>query len=78
MQPESMTNHNSDSHYYTGATPSLANTAEPPGDIATTINLQLKGALEQLQQASIPRRELPSVALGVLPSARETEDPLGP
>ena len=65
---------------------SPANTMEPPGDIVTTINLHLQGTLEQLQQASptasspvfqhsMPRRQLPSVALGVPPSTRETEDP---
>ena len=45
-------NSHSDSHYYTGATPSPANTIEPPSDIAAAINLQLMGALEWLQQAS--------------------------
>ena len=61
--------------------PLLASTIEPPSDIAMAINLQLKGALEQLQwtsptasapvsQHGMPRRELPS--------PRETEHPLRP
>ena len=58
-------------------------------DITTAINLKLQGALEQLQwtsptasapvsQCSMPRREPPSVALGALPSTRETEYTLKP
>ena len=42
-------NCHSDSHHYTSATPSLVNAIEPPSDITAGINLQLKGALEQLQ-----------------------------
>ena len=81
-------NCHSDSHYYTGATSSPANTIESPSDYVAAINLQLKGALEQLQWASLtasapvsqhsmPKRELSLAALGAPPSAGETEDPLG-
>ena len=69
--------------------PSLANSVEPPSDITMAINLQLQGALEWLQwasptasspvsQHSMLRREPPSAVLGVPPSTKETEDPLGP
>ena len=66
---------------------SLADTVEPPHDIAMAINLHLHQALEQLQwaspaalapvsQCSLPRREPPSAALGAPASADGTEDPL--
>ena len=64
---------------------SLADTSEPPCDIAMTMCLQ--GALEWLQwasptalapisQHSMPSREPPSGALGALPLDSVTEDPL--
>ena len=67
----------------------LADTAEPPHNIAMAINLHLQEALEWLQwvspaasapvsQHSMPRRKPPSVALGALPSTGEMEDPLRP
>ena len=79
--------HHSDSHYYISATPSLANTIESPSDIAAAINLQLKGGLGAVSVgfthslspcllAQYTKEKLPSVVLGILPSARETEDPL--
>ena len=87
VQPESVMTAIQVPHHIS-TTPSPAETTKPPGDIAMAINLQLQGALEWLQQtspaASAPvaqhstlKRELPSAALGALPSTRETEDPLG-
>ena len=69
--------------------PSLANTVEPPSDITMVINLYLKGAwngcsrlpptaMAPVSQCSTLRKEPPLVALGALPSTRETEDPLRP
>ena len=67
---------------------SLADTIEPPCDIAMAINLHLQGALVWLwwasptalapvSQHSTPRREPPSVALGAPPFGDGTEDPPG-
>ena len=48
MQPESMTTTIQTTTTIPVLPPSLANTIEPPSDITAAINLQLKGALEQL------------------------------
>ena len=72
-----------------GTTPSLATAVESSHDITVAINQQLQGALEQLQQASppsqtpdslhsMPKRELPSVALGTLPPCEVAGGPSEP
>ena len=86
MQPESVTTTIQTPHS-TPVLPPPTNSAEPSGDITTTINLQLMGAMEPLQQASLvttasiswqstPGKQPPSPPLGALPAAGESEDPL--
>ena len=69
--------------------PPPADTTEPSGDATGAINLQLTGAMEQLQQASsitpasvsqlsMPRKQPPSAASGALPAAEELGDPFRP
>ena len=66
--------------------PPPAGTTEPSGDATATVNLQLTGTMELLQQASsitqasvswdsTPRKQPPSAALGAPPAAEELEDP---
>ena len=89
VQPESMTTNIPVPTNTPVLPPSLTDTVEPPCDITMALNLHLQGALEWLQwasptastptsQCSMPRGQLPSVALGAPPSIRETEDPFGP
>ena len=88
MQPDSVTTAIQAPTTTPTLPPSLVDTIEPPHDITLATNLQLQGALEQLQWASptasapvslcsMLRRELSSVALGALPLPRETDDPHG-
>ena len=70
----------------TTSAPSPISSVKPQPTITETLNLHIQGALEQLQQTSpatsmpvsqhsIPRRKLPSAALGAPPCTR-VEDPL--
>ena len=69
--------------------PSQAATVAPSCNIAMAINQQLQGAMEWLQWASptiltpvslhsIPKRDLPSAALGALTPSEVTEGPFRP
>ena len=89
VQPEGITTTIQTPHSTPVPPPPPADTAEPSSDTTAAINLQLMGAMEQLQQASsitpasvswhsTPQKQPPYAGLGILPAAKELEDPFSP